>query len=64
MARLPLLSTLLALGTVAALSAIPAHASAPGVVDLTTPAARETDPVVLTGKDLLAGGSSGRSPRT
>jgi hypothetical protein len=42
---------------VMALSALPAHAGAPGIVDLTTPAARDTDPVVLTGKDLLAGGS-------
>lgn len=57
MARSPLLSTLLAAGTVAVLSVIPAHAGAPGVVDLTTPAARDTDPVILTGKDLLAGGS-------
>jgi hypothetical protein len=42
---------------IAALAALPAHAQLPGTVDLTTPAARDTDPVVLTGKDLLAGGS-------
>jgi hypothetical protein len=33
-------------------AALPAGAQLPGVVDLTVPAARETDPVILTGKDL------------
>src|SRR6476661_4818514 len=43
---------------IATLSAVPTGATAgAGVPDLTTPAARDTDPVVLTGKDLLAGGS-------
>ncbi|MFL5843379.1 MAG: hypothetical protein ACJ762_01715 [Solirubrobacteraceae bacterium] len=42
---------------IAALGALPAHAQSPGVVDLSTPAARDTDAVVLTGKDLLAGSS-------
>ncbi|MCW2990267.1 MAG: hypothetical protein JWM73_861, partial [Solirubrobacterales bacterium] len=57
MAARHVLSTLAAAGTLAALSVLPAHGAAPGVVDLTVPAARDTDPVVLTGKDLLAGGS-------
>ena len=42
---------------IAALASIPAHAGTPAAPDFTIPAARETDPVVLTGKDLLAGGS-------
>src|SRR4051812_41372139 len=55
MAARRVLLTLLAAGTVAGLSALPANAGTPGTVDLTTPAARDTDAVVLTGKDLLAG---------
>jgi hypothetical protein len=62
MAPRHVLSTLLAAGTVAALSAIPASAGTPGTVDFTTPAARDTDPVVLTGKDLLAGSSQWAVP--
>ena len=52
-----LIAALLAAGTVAGLGVLPAHAGVPGLVDLTVPAARDTDPVVLTGRDLLAGGS-------
>src|SRR3954470_77909 len=40
---------------------VPAH-GAPGAPDLSVPAARDTDPVVLTGKDLLAGGSQWSVP--
>src|SRR5919107_5943 len=50
------IGTLLAPGTVAALGALPAHGALPGLPDPSVPAARDTDPVVLTGKDLLAGG--------
>src|SRR5688500_12497511 len=47
---------------VAGLAAIPAQGQVPavptpGAVDPTVPAARDTDHVVLTGKDLLAGSS-------
>src|SRR4051812_27954927 len=55
MAARRVLLTLLAAGTVAGLSSIPANAGTPGTVDFATPAARDTDAVVLTGKDLLAG---------
>ena len=46
----------------AVVAALPAQGQAPpvpvpGTVDPAVPAARDTDPVVLTGKDLLAGGS-------
>jgi hypothetical protein len=61
MAR-PLLRCLLAAGAVAALTSFPAHAGTPGLVDLTTPANRDTDAVVLTGKDLMAGASTWSVP--
>src|SRR5437868_4258077 len=53
--RLPLLLVTTALAAAASIPA--AHGSTPGTVDPTVPAARDTDPVVLTGKDLLAGSS-------
>src|SRR3954469_15311632 len=62
MAARHVLTTLLAAGTVAALSSIPANAGTPGTVDFTTPAARDTDAVVLTGKDLLAGSNQWAVP--
>src|SRR3954468_14703722 len=49
------LSALLAACAATAALVVPAH-GAPGAPDLSVPAARDTDPVVLTGKDLLAGG--------
>jgi len=51
----------------AGLVAMPAQGQAPpvsvpGTVNPTVPAARDTDPVVLTGKDLLAGGNTWAAP--
>jgi hypothetical protein len=57
-ARLALTATVV----LTAVAAIPAHGSTPGTVDPTVPAARDTDPVVLTGKDLLAGSSAWSVP--
>jgi hypothetical protein len=57
------LSTLLAAGSLAALALIPAaHAGTPGTVHYSTAAARDTDPVVLTGKDLMTGSSQWSVP--
>src|SRR4051794_29074046 len=55
MAARHVLITLLVAGTAAGLSSIPANAGTPGTVDFTTPAQRDTDAVVLTGKDLMVG---------
>src|SRR4051794_39153341 len=55
MAARHVLVTLLVAGTAAGLGSIPASAGTPGTVDFTTPAQRDTDAVVLTGKDLMAG---------
>jgi len=55
--------TLLAAAALVTLAAMPsAHAGTPGVVDPTTPANRDTDAVVLTGKDLMLGSSSWSVP--
>lgn len=55
----PALTALLAAG----LAALPAaSAAAPGAVDPTVPAARDTDPVVLTGRDLMAGSGTWAAP--
>jgi hypothetical protein len=56
----PALLALLSAALIAA-TVLPAH-GAPGAPDFSTPAARDTDPVVLTGKDLLAGGSQWSVP--
>src|SRR3954462_12402603 len=62
MAR-PLRPTLAAAAALAATSLIPtAHAGTPGVVDYTTAAKRDTDAVVITGKDLLVGSSTWSVP--
>src|SRR3954453_15945857 len=58
----PALLTSLSVALLAAAFAIPAHSATPGAPDFSTPAARDTDPVVLTGKDLLAGGSQWSVP--
>src|SRR3954452_656472 len=55
------LSALLAACAATAALVVPAH-GAPGAPDLTVPAARDTDPVVITGKDLLVGGSQWSVP--
>src|SRR3954469_24477875 len=55
------LSALLAACAATAALVVPAHGAA-GVPDLTVPASRDTDPVVLTGKDLLVGGSQWSVP--
>ncbi|MEA2273248.1 MAG: hypothetical protein QOI98_1956 [Solirubrobacteraceae bacterium] len=53
MRRFTRVSTLLVTAAVIGAVAVPAHsAGVPGVVDYTIPAARDTDPVVLTGKDF------------
>ena len=57
----PALLALLSAGLIAATIVIPAQ-GAPGAPDFSVPAARDTDPVVLTGKDLLAGGSQWSVP--
>ena len=54
---------LLVTAAIAAVAAIPAaHAGTPGTVDYTKAAQRDTDPVVLTGKDLMVGGSTWSVP--
>src|SRR4051812_45927868 len=55
------LPAILAACAAAAAMVVPAH-GAPGPPDLSVPAARDTDPVVLTGKDLLVGGSQWSVP--
>ncbi|MEJ7785284.1 MAG: hypothetical protein WKF96_10810 [Solirubrobacteraceae bacterium] len=62
MAARPVLAALLVAGAAAGLGSLPAHAGLPGVVDLSVPAARDTDPVVLTGKEILASGSDWATP--
>jgi hypothetical protein len=53
MRRSSLISTLVATAAVIGAIAVPAHsAGIPGVVDYTVPAARETEPVVITGRDF------------
>src|SRR5205823_5314497 len=64
MAR-PVLPTLLAAAALIATTLIPtAHAGSPqpGTVDYTQAANRTTDPVVLTGKDLMTGSSQWSVP--
>jgi hypothetical protein len=52
----------IAAALIAAAVAVPAHSAGPGAPDYSVPAARDTDPVVLTGKDLLVGGSQWSVP--
>src|SRR4051794_29487502 len=54
MARIAL-SLLLTATALAATAPTVLGQGTPGTVDPTVPAARDTDPVVLTGRDLLAG---------
>src|SRR4051794_7071456 len=62
MAR-PVLPMLAAVAAIGATALIPtAHAGTPGTVDYTQAAKRDTDPVVLTGKDLMASSSTWSVP--
>jgi len=54
---------LAAAASLALLGALPAaHAGTPGTVDYTQAAARDTDPVVLTGRDLMVGSTTWSVP--
>src|SRR3954464_14074430 len=63
MAR-PTFLVLAATGMLAAAAVVPAHSATgvPGVPDYTVAADRSADPVVVTGKDLMAGSSTWSVP--